>query len=414
MVDPVAMMSAIQLLERQARFVQAAQLLVRLRQVAATADNNAEWEIWRDCTDRDRLLLYAGIALMHSRRYGEALEMFTHTRSRGFPRKPALYYAGLCCLHLQDLQKAAESFRLLLTGMPQHVDAWFNLGNAEYLAGNPAEAEHCYRQAISLEPDFAEAIDNLARLRESPQPAHGALQSRYWKNWPQPDDFWQVPIFINCRDRVSALRRLVDWLQAAGYKRIILLDNASSFPPLLAYYEEIAARPDKTAIQLIRLGENLGHQALWRSGILQRLQIRGPFVYSDPDIVPIAECPHDIIRVFWRILAAHPFVQKVGFGLKLDDLPDHFAKKAAVLFHETHFWEHRLPQQSPSQYLAPIDTTFALYRHGNYYEVPCSIRTGYPYLARHDDWYVDSDQLPEETSYYYRHAESGVSWTQEL
>ena len=414
MIDPVAVVSAIRMLERQARFVQAAQLLVRLRQVAATAGNQ-EWKIWCECTDRDRLIFYAGIALLQSQRYAEALAIFLHIRARGFPRRISLYYSGLCCLHLQDRHKAAECFRLVLAEMPVHVDAWFNLGNAEYLAGNPAEAERCYRQAISLEPDFAEAIYNLDRLLQNEQIApHPGLKKRYWKDWPQPDDFWQVPIIINCRDRVTALRSLVDWLQGAGYKRIILLDNASTYPPLLDYYREIAARPDKEAIQLIRLTQNLGHQALWRSGILRQLQIRGPFVYSDPDIVPIADCPNDIIQIFWRILAANPFVQKAGFGLKLDDLPDHFAKKAAVLFHENHFWEHRLPQQSPEQYLAPIDTTFALYRHGNYYEIPCAIRTGHPYLARHADWYLDSANMPEEINYYYTHAQSGVSWTQKL
>ena len=412
--DLAALFLTIQIYERRASFVAAAQFLLRLRSLAATLAGE-ELKSWCECTDRDRVLFYAGVALLQSQRYGEAFAFFTQIRSSGFPRKPSLYYTGLCCLHGNEPQTAAKCLRLLLSGAPAHVDAWFNLGNAEALAGQTAEAERCYRQAMAMEPDFAEAAYNLDLLvKKSPQTEPPGLKSRYWQEAPTPDDIWQVPIIINCRDRVFALRQMVDWLQGAGYRNIILLDNASTYPPLLAYYQELTADAGNEKVRLVRLTENLGHQALWRSGVLRRLGIDGAFVYSDPDIVPIAECPHDVLAVFWRILQDNPFVQKVGFGLKIDDLPDHFHKKSAVQFHEAHFWEHRMPQQVPAQYFAPIDTTFALYRHGNYYEIPYSIRTGFPYLARHSDWYLDSVNMPDEIRYYYANAQRGVSWTQRL
>ena len=46
------------------------------------------------------------------------------------------------------------------------------------------------------------------------------------------------PIFINCRDRITCLSVLVDWLEKAGHENIYLLDNDSSYPPLLEYYEQ--------------------------------------------------------------------------------------------------------------------------------------------------------------------------------
>ena len=33
------------------------------------------------------------------------------------------------------------------------------------------------------------------------------------------------PIIINCRDRVTPLRKLVEWLERANHQTIVLLDN---------------------------------------------------------------------------------------------------------------------------------------------------------------------------------------------
>ena len=71
------------------------------------------------------------------------------------------------------------------------------------------------------------------------------------------------------------------------------------------------------------------------------------------------------------------------------------------------------PEEKVPQYLAPIDTTFAMYRHGKYYETPHSIRTGHPYLARHTDWYLDTERLDEETAYYFAHADLNSASTKQ-
>ena len=45
------------------------------------------------------------------------------------------------------------------------------------------------------------------------------------------------PIVICSRDRVWCLRRLVDWLERAGHERIVIVDNASTYEPLLDYLD---------------------------------------------------------------------------------------------------------------------------------------------------------------------------------
>ena len=207
----------------------------------------------------------------------------------------------------------------------------------------------------------------------------------------------QTPVFVNCRDRLTPLLSLVDYLERAGCDRIHLLDNNSTYPPLLEFYEQ-------TPHAVIRLGDNLGTQSLWEAGLLDELGVRGPFVLSDPDTVPIEECPLDAIDYFVEVLERYPGYTKAGFGLKIDDLPDHFSLKADVIAWESAFWECML---APRLYEAAIDSTFALYRTRDF-DRRGAIRTGYPYLARHLTWYLNSTDPPEEERYYLERGRKDV------
>ena len=69
---------------------------------------------------------------------------------------------------------------------------------------------------------------------------------------------------------------------------------------------------------------NLGHQAFWRAKVLERFGVDGRFVLTDSDIVPIEDCPLDAIEHFGEVLDRYPDRLKCGFGLKIDDLPDHY------------------------------------------------------------------------------------------
>ena len=191
----------------------------------------------------------------------------------------------------------------------------------------------------------------------------------------------QCPVLINCRDRVSALRLLVAWLEQAGHERIILVDNASTYPPLLDYL-------DKTPHEVVRLDQNLGSRTPW----VAELVPAGWYVCTDPDIVPVEECPLDAIARLHELLERHPKFSKAGLGLHLDDVPETLPSLE---------WERSLvsPERelSPGVYDSLIDTTFALYRPGAPFEYE-AIRTGAPYEARHLPWYVTE---PDGEDRYY-------------
>ncbi|MGE5441759.1 MAG: hypothetical protein ACM3Q0_01685 [Bacteroidota bacterium] len=209
--------------------------------------------------------------------------------------------------------------------------------------------------------------------------------------------FRRIPILINSFNRLQCLRSLVDWLEDAGYAKIIIIDNASSFPPLLSYLERLERKGRAT---VVRLGANVGHLAIWRQGLLQRLGINLEYVYTDPDIVPAEFCPGDVLGRFREILDEEADIATVGFGLRLDDIPDHATHKAQVLSWESRFW---LTPAAPGLFLAPIDTTFALYRpFGGHSLGQPSLRTGWPYLASHVGWLIDHDHPTEEDVFYFR------------
>ncbi len=212
--------------------------------------------------------------------------------------------------------------------------------------------------------------------------------------------YQEIPIFINSRDLVTPLRRLVTWLLEAGYARIFILDNASTYPPLLEYYAAV----DKD-VTVLPLGANVGHKAIWDLDIVAGLGISTPYVYTDPDIVPLQECPSHVLEYFLEILRAFPKKTKVGFGLMISDLPDHYRWKQRVIVWESQFWEKRI---TPTLYDAAIDTTFALYRSGSGYDLS-GIRTGFPYMARHTPWYTDTGQPSAEQLFYQQRAKPGTN-----
>jgi len=227
------------------------------------------------------------------------------------------------------------------------------------------------------------------------------------REWLQPSkitDANDIPVIINNFNRLTTLRLLIERLEKAGCRNIHIIDNASTYPPLLEYY---AATPHTVH----RLERNLGFRALWKSGLNKEL-CRDYFVYTDSDVVPLAECPDNFMQVFFDVLKTHRLARKVGFSLRIDNLPDHYAHKAEVIAHESRFYER--PVADGSMYRAPIDTTFAMYRPriGLSRSFSAEVyRMAYPYQAEHMPWYNDLDNLSEEEQYYIDHTARATHWT---
>jgi SAM-dependent methyltransferase len=212
-------------------------------------------------------------------------------------------------------------------------------------------------------------------------------------------DPFETPIFILNFNQLAHLKKQIAWLTTRGYKRLVIIDNNSTFQPLLDFYDSI-----KDSVEVIRLERNFGQKALWDAGILERLSIDGPFVYTDSDIVPDDVCPKDLVGHLLALLYRFPQLKKVGPALRIDNLPDTYKFKRDVLIWEGQFWTRPVAR---GMFMSPIDTTLAVYGPHTPYVTGPAIRTGWPYIARHEPWYANSSNRSEEEIFYAETAKNG-------
>ncbi len=216
---------------------------------------------------------------------------------------------------------------------------------------------------------------------------------------------FKIPVIINNFNQLKNLKLLLSWLQASGYKKIYIIDNASDYIPLLDFYK-------KQSLKVYRLDRNMGQMALWKTHIFLKFK-RNHYIYTDPDILPVKECPANFIYDFIELLKKYPGKDKVGFGLKIDDLPDHYPAKAYVIEWEKQFWKKEI---EPNVFDAPIDTTFALYRKGSFGDPALmnSLRTGGILICRHLPWYLNPAELDSEDKHYINGSKIYSSWSKKL
>lgn len=215
----------------------------------------------------------------------------------------------------------------------------------------------------------------------------------------------QTPILINNYNRLEMLQTLIRGLEERGYHNLHIIDNHSTYPPLLEYYTTRCPYP----VHL--LNRNIGHLAIWETGIYKQFT-DSYFAYTDSDLEIDPACPDDFVERFISLLKKHPKALKAGFSIHIDDLPDHFDRKELVCGWERQFWEQEI---EANVFKAPIDTTFAVYKpyfKGEIIDVQrLYLRVGPPYSVRHLPWYVDSQNPSDEEQYYLSHLQTLTHWS---
>ncbi|MBR1859851.1 MAG: hypothetical protein IJ797_10195 [Selenomonadaceae bacterium] len=271
------------------------------------------------------------------------------------------------------------------------------------------DAAKAYKKCLDIKKSFTEAADNLNIVtsiidgkdtRDALKNIH--LDIEYSLLNVDSDDeaaCFNIPIFINARDRVGVMKQLIDWLLDAGYTNIIILDNKSTYPPLIDYYNSFN---NDSRVKVVYLKKNFGFKSIWISGILEELDIKTPYVYTDPDVVPIDSCPKNVVQLLLKILQQNRFIRKAGLGLIYDD----------ITFYNKDFWQklessfYHLTDVAPNIHFVQLDTTFALYCNCRHYNLRLSIRTVGDLRALHLPWYFDYDNLPDDERYYIDHADN--------
>ncbi|TVT38263.1 glycosyltransferase [Hymenobacter setariae] len=213
-----------------------------------------------------------------------------------------------------------------------------------------------------------------------------------------------IPIIINNKNHVTYLKRLINSLEKRGYHNIHIIDNASTYPPLLDFYEH-------SKYNVFRLSNNVGFCALWDTQIFESFKDQY-YVYTDSDLEIVDECPDDFMVIMHYLLHKYS-LGKVGLSLPTNDLPDFYANKA-----EVQEWEkrHQVEGIERLAFSAPVDTTFALYKPNTFGPAGMlsAFRTKFPYSARHLPWYENTQSLTEEQLYYYKNARTSSHWSSKI
>lgn len=214
-----------------------------------------------------------------------------------------------------------------------------------------------------------------------------------------------IPIVILCYNQLTFLKNMIR--QVEKYTRdIIVIDNCSTYEPLLDYYEK------EFGYTLLRQKENFGH-LIYRAPFVRKLTGE-VYLLTDPDMELNPNLPDNFVEKLFAI-SVHFQAIRVGFALRIDaeDLREGtFYQGHSIQEWEKRFWVYRLkfPDDPEMElYAGLIDTTFCLVnkRFGNNH-----IRVAGNYTAIHIPWHKHFEKklLPGEYDSYLVNNKSTTYW----
>jgi len=195
----------------------------------------------------------------------------------------------------------------------------------------------------------------------------------------------EIPIVVIAYNNLFFVRNFIE--QIKQYKNpIILLDNKSTYTPLLEYYKEIKAELG-SKIDIRLLDKNYGY------GVISFYENRLPNIYilSDPDLQLNPKMPANFSDIMFELSNKYQS-NKISLALDISD-KDKFVECSkyegtSTIYHwEKQFWEKPVADSQYELYDSPIDgaSTFFL-KNKNIIEKR-QLRIAGDFTAKHLPWY---------------------------
>lgn len=196
---------------------------------------------------------------------------------------------------------------------------------------------------------------------------------------------------------------MVEQIRRFPGAEVTIIDNASTYAPLLKWYDELQRGGD---VKVIRLLENLGKFAPWKCGAVDAAKSEY-YVVTDPDL-DLSGVPADALEVLRAGMERYE-VSKAGLSLAIDDLPEDGIVGPEARHWESQWWKNSVDDRF---FNAAIDTTFAMYKRSR--GAGAQIRAKPPYTARHLPWYLTPATMTPEYRYYLSEASNVSDWGERM
>ena len=209
-----------------------------------------------------------------------------------------------------------------------------------------------------------------------------------------------IPFVTIAYNNYTFIKKYVE--QVLPYtNKIIIIDNHSTYPPLLEYYKTITTIHKE--ISIIVMDKNYGHGVYCEEA---KHLLPDLYCLSDPDIEFNKDLPDNFVDILINLSHKYKTI-RVGFAIKLDyeNFIKHNDFHIKIFHFESQYWVNKVNDSEYEMYIAPIDTTFSLinYAYAHIQHIR-AIRVAGNFTCRHLPWYEDyiSTHIPPDELQYWK------------
>jgi len=241
-----------------------------------------------------------------------------------------------------------------------------------------------------------------------------------WKKyctWYLQETVEKMPIFIISHNRLTVLKRCIASIRNCfdpRYYEIVVHDNVSTYQPLIDFLKEADFKVYwNDSNELDDVAKSVENYFLTTENKCQY------YAVTDPDIEFDSEITRADTLLFYRHLLDNvPTITSAGPELRVDDIPDHYPLKEELL--QRHRVGHandkfmNVVWQSETVACAfrKLDTTFGVYRRSfRFKRLSDALLCHGRHNARHLDWYLDPNNMPEDDLLYMQNTSRWGHWS---
>jgi FkbM family methyltransferase len=249
-----------------------------------------------------------------------------------------------------------------------------------------------HKNRLSLVKSNTEQIAALSARLDAVESATARARTQLFKNL--------VPIIIPTFNNPTFLKSMVTQLEALNCVNIMIVDNASTFPAMLQYLEQLSRR-----MEVLYMPDNAGPRRVWTDAAFFK-KLPKVFCVTDPDLQLNAEMPLNFTDCLFALSEKYK-MGKVGLALDIADVQalreDDYRigdRDYKIWEWESQFWQTEVESDV---FVALVDTTFALYNK-NYFDPSAplnALRVGGKFTCQHLPW-LKSYSLPDDEVAFYR------------